>query len=284
MTGITTWIGSAALALGMGTSEPTSPPEAGAPPPHEDSSGSEPPSQPPESEPDPDPAETPPSSAAIRAQQHFQAEEWEAAIEALMEAYANDPDPAYLYARAQAERMRGNCQVAIPLYQRFLEHKTTEQQREDTQRHIRLCEEILFNEQAHPETTPVAPMDPTPPDDPTPPVQDQPRPPTHPWYRDPAGLTLLASGTAAVAVGGILWGLGAGELRRAPRASTEDAYEQHVAQGRRDVAIGATLVVIGASLALSGTIRLGVVNRRHRLSTMGWLGPGSGGLAVRTRF
>lgn len=278
MHGITMWIGSTGLALAMGANglEPKAP-ASSAQPAQEDFDPSEPAAERPA--PAGDPAQTSTQSAAIRAQQHFQAQRWGAASEALMEAYAADPDPAYLYARAQAERMRDNCRLAIPLYQRFLEHEATESQREETQGHIRLCEEMLSSRQDHPESpssTSAPGSAPQPP--------DEPPAPTPPWYRDPTGLTLLATGTAVTAVGGIMWGLGRREQRRAPQAITEDAYDQQVAQGRRDIAVGVTLVSLGAGLVISSIIRLGVVGRRHRLSTTGWLGPSSGGAGIWTRF
>lgn len=286
MAGLSTSIMGFGLGLVMSTTEPApkTPATVEAPPPSADPNGngdSPPPSSP---APELDPTEADPPPAAIRAQQYFQAQEWDLAIEALMEAYAADPNPAYLYARAQAERMRGNCRVAIALYERFLESGTTEQQREDTQRHVRLCEEKLFNEEAH---TPLEPGPPAPepgPEDRPPWTDDEPEPEPRPWFRDPAGLTLLATGTAAVAVGGIMWGLGARELDRAPEANIEEAYERQVTQGRRDIAIGATVVGIGAAVMLSGTIRLAVRARRSRVTASGWLGPRSAGLGVRTRF
>ncbi|MCA9707330.1 MAG: hypothetical protein KDK70_15865 [Myxococcales bacterium] len=279
MVGLTPWIARMALALALGA-EPS--PAAPAPPSPVGDEGEPPPS---EGEPPP-PA---PSDAAVRAQQHFQAGEWDAAIEALMEAYALDPDPAYLYARAQAERMRGNCRVAIALYERFLEGETTDRQREDTQRHIRLCEEVLFNEQAHAARppTPLVPLESAPPsDDPAPLHPQDPQRPakTHPWYRDPAGMTLLVTGSVATVGGGLLWSLGDEQLEVAPRASTEGVYETQVERGRRNIALGASLVGIGGSLLLGAAIRLGVVAKRHRQATAAArLQPkaGAGGLTLR---
>ncbi|MEM9454178.1 MAG: hypothetical protein AAGF11_08355 [Myxococcota bacterium] len=275
-------LGSLGLILAMGTSGLA---QAAPPPPAPDESSSPSPETSPEASPKTSsaPGRSPAPDAALRAQQHFKAGEWDAAVEALMEAYAADPNPAYLYARAQAERMRGNCRVAIPLYQRFLQHGVTEQQRADTERHIRLCEEILFNEQADPEPEPApAPsLTKTPPPEPPPASRDT---PTHPWTRDTPGLTLLATGAAATAVGGILWGLGAREVRRAPMASVEEAYERQVAQGRRDIGLGVAMTVVGVALAVSGTIRLGVIARRHRARVSAWLSPGTGGVHVSTRF
>ena len=88
------------------------------------------------------------AEAATRAQAHFAREEWELAVEDLVEAYALDPDPAYLYARAQAERMAGHCKIAIALYERFLESDPSAAQAEDTRINIRRCEETLWAEQA----------------------------------------------------------------------------------------------------------------------------------------
>jgi len=269
MTGITSWIASTGLALGLLGPEPAV-----------DTEG---PTEPPPADEPIAPAE-PTLTAAERAQRHFAAEEWDDAIEALMEAYATDPQPAYLYARAQAERMRGGCKPAIALYERFLQSGPTEQQSVDTQRHIRLCEEILFNEQleANPEPPPpvAAPLAEgssiqLSPDDP-----DEPRP----AGRDPLGLSLIITGSGMLVAGTAFWGLGGRDRQRSDLAFTEEEFELQQQQGRRRTIIGASLTGVGASLILGGIIRISVLARRQRATASAWLTPNSGGLALRGRF
>ena len=274
MPGITSWIASTGLVLGLLGPAPAVDPEGPA----------EPPAEPPAQEPVA-PVE-PPVTAVERAQQHFAAEEWDEAIEALVEAYATDPQPAYLYARAQAERMRGSCKPAIALYERFLQSGPPEQQSIDTQRHIRRCEEILFDEQleANPEPPPpvAAPLA----EDPSRPLlADEPEEPRRPG-RDPLGLGLIISGSG-VTFGGLIV-LAVGSRDRSPSAPstlfTEDECERQQQQIRRRTILGLSLTGVGASLILGGVVRIGVLRRRQRATASAWLTPNSGGLALRGRF
>jgi tetratricopeptide (TPR) repeat protein len=213
----------------------------------------------------------PEETAAARAQRHFEAEQWDEAIEALIEAYADDPDPAYLYARAQAERKRGNCKVAVELYRRFLDSDPPPQQRADTTRHIRLCEELLF--QSEVERTPTPP----PADPPVPapaPAKVKPR-------RDPVAPALLGSGLVAVAAGMTIAIVGDTARRRAPDASTEDAYETDGRRGTILLATGVSLAGVGGALIAGAIARFAVVSRRSKATAS--VGPGLG-LTVRGRF
>lgn len=242
MPSVLPWLLSASMMLG-----PAEPTEV-------DSSGA---GEPPAEE-APEPSEARPS-AAVRAQRHFQAEEWDEAVEALMEAYAADPDPAYLYARAQAERMRGRCSVAVALYRRFLETGPTELQRVDTERHIRLCEEILFTEGAEAEPEPETSVAPAP--SPSPVERSRPVDEPRPWSRDPLGWSLVSVGGGATVAGAVVWGLGQRDLRRAPMSSTEGDYEQGSSTGRQRMVIGASVAGVGLALAVGGIVRLALLAR-----------------------
>ncbi|MCA9649832.1 MAG: hypothetical protein KC501_07985 [Myxococcales bacterium] len=234
----------------------------------------------------PPPEDAVPSSAALRAQQHFEAQEWDLAVEALMEAYAEDPDPAFIYARAQAERMRGKCSVAVALYRRFLEMEPSERQRADTERHIRLCEEVLFNEEAdapEPEEPPGvgagAGVDDEPPPDRAPLEPSPPRP-----GRDALGLSLVVVGGSALVAGATVWGLGQRGLQRASRSPTEGGYERQAADGRQRMILGASLAGVGLAVTIGGIVRLALLARGPRTLAGPWWRPGASGIALTTRF
>lgn len=229
------------------------------------------------------------AEAAARAQTHFAEEAWDLAVEALVEAYALDPDPAYLYARAQAERMGGRCKIAIALYERFLESGPSEAQAEDTRINIRRCEETLWaKEAAEPVPTPVeTPAEPTPDPEPPPPREDDgPRP----WQRDPVGAILLSGSVVSLAAGATVWVFGARGRRSAPDATTEGDYESRADRGRTITAVGIGLVGMGVGLAAGAAVRYGLLARRARTDTgtleavTPVLGPRALGVAARFRF
>jgi hypothetical protein len=194
-------------------------------------------------------------SPGERAARHFAAEEWDEAIEALVEAYAQDPDPDYLYARAQAERFRGRCDVAIALYEHFLASEPSPQQRVDTERNIALCKTRLA---------------PTPPPrveaDPQPPAPVDAPPPAAPRKPDAAAIVLVSLGAVAVAAGASLWIVGARTRDRAPRAADEQSYEQTARRGRALTVAGITLTSVGVATTIGGAIRFGVVARDRERS------------------
>ena len=231
------------------------------------------------------------AEAAKRAQTHFAEEEWDLAVEALVEAYALDPDPAYLYARAQAERMGGRCKIAIALYERFLESGPSEAQAEDTRINIRRCEETLWaKEAAEPEATPTdTPAEPTTPEpEPPPPAREDDGP--RPWQRDPVGAILLSGSVVSLAAGATVWVFGARGRRSAPEAATEGDYESRADRGRTITAVGIGLVGMGAGLAAGAALRYGLLARRAGTDTgtveavTPVLGPESLGVAARFRF
>ena len=59
-----------------------------------------------------------------RAMALYAAHDYRAAAEAFQAAYAREASPSLLLAQAQALRLSGNCDAALPLYDRFLEAQT----------------------------------------------------------------------------------------------------------------------------------------------------------------
>lgn len=224
-------------------------------------------------------------SAFDRAQRHFAAEEWDEAVEALIEAYALDPNPDLLYARAQAERMRGKCRVAIALYERYLESEPSAAQIADTKVNIRRCEESLFAAEAsdpdegaespEPEKKVTAPTPAAPP-----PADDRPR--RAPV--DAVGAVLLAGAIATTATGATLWVLGARWRETAPDEPTEDEYRDLRRRGRGSTAAGISLIGVGVALAVGAGIRYGQLARRRRVSVAPAISPTGWGVASVVHF
>ena len=136
-------------------------------------------------------------TAAQRAIEAYAEQRWDDAIVALEEAYAEDPDPKYVFARAEALRAAGRCEEAIAGFEAFLEQAAdaaaeAKAQAEDA---IAQCRETLGRQQPPPPTPPVDDAElegahgpAAPPDD------DGERPPPR-WTRDAWGHGLTWSGS-----------------------------------------------------------------------------------------
>lgn len=206
-----------------------------------------------------EPASTPVESPGDRAARHFAAQEWDEAIDALVEAYALDPDPDYLYARAQAERFRGRCDVAIAMYEHFLASDPAPQQRKDTERNIELCRAQLSP------IPPPARVE-TPVDDPTRPAAppDAPPPPPRRAGADALGIALATVGAVAVVAGASLWIIGARTRDQATAKPNEDSYATALKRGRSLTIAGITTTSVGVATGVGAAIRFGLLARRDR--------------------
>jgi hypothetical protein len=225
----------------------------------------------------PSPSEAPPSLED--AEQAFLAGDYARAAAGFAAAYADEPNPRYLYAQAQSERLAGNCAHALQLYDEFLALDPPDKAAADARANRARCATA---------TPPPAPEVPPPPADtspevsPTEPEDDAPTEATRPWYRDPWGGALVGSG---LFVGGIGIGLMINAARldeSAADAATEGAFEttREDARVRQRVGIGTT--VAGAALLVGGVVRWTVVGVRHarRVAVV----PTGTGLALRGRF
>ena len=56
-----------------------------------------------------------------RGEAHFRDKDYAAAIDAFDAGYAIDPQPIFLYDKAQAQRLAGDCRSAIVTYNEFLD-------------------------------------------------------------------------------------------------------------------------------------------------------------------
>lgn len=76
----------------------------------------------------------------VRGHDAYSRRDYATAISELEAAYAIEPNPLLLYARAQAERFSGNCKTALELYQRFLDADPAEEHRRLTETNVVHCE------------------------------------------------------------------------------------------------------------------------------------------------
>jgi tetratricopeptide (TPR) repeat protein len=167
--------------------------------------------------------------------------------------YAERPDPATLYAWAQASRSAGKCAQAITLYQQFIEGGAAGASRDAALQNQARCREQLA---AQPEPESPPPPRPVPTQGTSEPLSPS-VPRDHP---DRAGVALLGSGAALLAVGvGVL--IAALVQHRAQR-TTRDYNRFDRLDGRIDgLYIGGGVALgLGAGLVTGGAIRL----RRHR--------------------
>ncbi len=182
---------------------------------------------------------------------HYAAKEYEAAITEFRQGYAIEPTREFLFAWAQAERLRGNCRAAVPLYRKVLRAGPSRSQADVATFHLRRCEALL----------------------------------PAPWYHDVLGDVLVVSGAIGLSVG---LGFYAASIKSEDAASGAESYREYdslidKARSRRAIAwigIGA-----GSALALGGIARY-VWHRQPsgRAELNVSLGTGELGLALTTRF
>ncbi len=70
---------------------------------------------------------------------HFRAQRYGEAIAEFRAGYRSAPRPEFLFAIAQAERLRGDCEAAVELYQQFLASEPPQAQRQAAEQGLERC-------------------------------------------------------------------------------------------------------------------------------------------------
>jgi tetratricopeptide (TPR) repeat protein len=199
-----------------------------------------------------------PSDDYARGVEAWAEEDWTTAAEAFARALERDPKPEIAWAHAQALRFGGRCEEAIPAYERFIALTHEASDVEDARINIARCRAELGPGPPHAESAPAGAPEAREPGPVAPMVLADPRP----WYRDRAGMVMLALGVAAAGVG---TGLTIHAHTRVPTPvdrGTEDRYRDYVRHVRVENAIGISCLAIGGALIIGSAVRLAVVARR----------------------
>lgn len=167
---------------------------------------------------------SPPALAELeRGEQHFRDKDYAAAIEAFDRGYAIDPQPIFLYDKAQAQRLSGDCAAAIETYQDFIASEPPANEVTRAKKNLDTCKTTLAKAAA----AKPAPPKPPPPPKPAPVDEadddaassdegettiDRPAPApvakplavtateTRAWYHDHLGVGLMTTGAIALGI------------------------------------------------------------------------------------
>ncbi len=207
--------------------------------------------------------------AALKA---YDAKDYDTAIHEFEVAYEIDPNPALLYAAAQAYRKTNRCAEALVLYRRFVAAAKTQAQVKAGNAEIETCEALIEQHAPPPAPEPA----PAPPPAPAAPVAAPPAPSppivapapaaasTHdtPWYRDPLGDGLTGAGVVAVGVGIGFLVMASSSQHRADTAEFRDDFVHDLDEATTRRRIGAVSLGVGAALVAGGIVVY--LRRDHR--------------------
>jgi tetratricopeptide (TPR) repeat protein len=216
----------------------------------------------------------------------YRAGQYEEAAEAFARAYERTQDPTYLYTQAQAERLSGDCEVAIELYEEFLGSRPSDQAALAVRDNIAECKQRLKvvppEPKPEPEPEPMAEVAPQPEPTPTP-ARDEPR--AEHTRRNPVPYALFIPGMVAVGVGASLLVVAHRRADAAESASDDRAYGDLLDSAHRLEIAGAVVTSIGAAAIVGGIVHIIVANRRVRRDrTALHVAPTLGGLALSGRI
>jgi tetratricopeptide (TPR) repeat protein len=205
-------------------------------------------------------AGAPANDAAARAERHFAAGEYEAAIAALEEAYAAEPDRAFVFAMGSAWQALGKCDEAVEQYERFLDTQPPVEQAGKARERIASCRPDEAPPPVVAQPRVVEPVE-EPREPVLAPAVDERRTDGRPWHRDPVGGTLLGIGLAAAVGGTTLEIVGARRRIGADDAMGEGEFRTQLRQSNVMQGVGIGLAVTGGALIVGAVIRYVLVRR-----------------------
>ncbi len=249
-----------------------------------------------------------PKESRVKAKQHFedgqkayQLGEFPRAIREFRAAFDISGEPILLYNLGQAYRLAKDYERGLFFFKQFLAAGAGSRSEHDVvQQKVSELETLLAaqNKTQHsPPTGTVKPPDTVPPAQPETPVAPTPQVSkpspapeapsrttanaSRPWYRNPAGWTLLAGGVAIVVIGGALFGAANGVDDSARAASTLPEQNNLLDSAASYRGAGWALAGVGAAVAVAGAVVLGVsAGRSKKVNVGARFLPGGGMLAL----
>ncbi len=207
-----------------------------------------------------------------RGSEKYTQHDYAGAITAYDAGYAIDPHPDFLYAKAQAQRLGGDCNSAIVTYQAFLATDPPASEAELARNNIGKCEQVL----AASKPTPPEAVPPEPPDKSSDrtvavPRHDRVEPPPPPgggehpaWWHDNVGIALAGGGLVLLGIATVFTfraSSAADDTATAPTlndwVAAHDSWDQ-------DRVIAGVTAGLGAALAIGAGIRFWYLDRNPR--------------------
>jgi tetratricopeptide (TPR) repeat protein len=252
-----------------------------------------------------------------RAAAAHKAGDFETALAELQAAHKLRPDPAHLYAIGQVLAKLGRCDQAIAFYERFLATLKDRRKRAIVKQAITACQRespvtspraIASDpppadgsafatrkpevEHVEDDPAPLSPLDPDPAPPPgparapsPPPMPIEPiatadaAPSARPWYKDPLGGVLVASGVAAGVGAFVFYRSALSDLDAAESASSLARYEELVDRAHGSRRSSALLLGGGVVLAGAGIVRYALRGSPREPGGMA-MAPAPGGMLV----
>lgn len=195
-----------------------------------------------------------------RGEARFRDKDYVGAIEAFDTGYVIDPQPIFLYDKAQAQRLSGDCRSAIATYKLFLDTEPPEHEATRARKNIANCEATLPPPDDELEA-PVADSDPAQIVAPAPSSVPKLLREERAWWSDGLGMTLVTTGVIGLGVGA---GFAVAARSAAfDTANTSNVDEWSTAHDRwqRDRWIAGVALGAGATLVVTGVLRLSLRDR-----------------------
>lgn len=194
----------------------------------------------------------------------FNIQQYDKAADEYQQAYLLDPDPAYLYAVAQAQRLGGDCEKALLSYNAYL--RTNPADPSKAQKNIDRCEQDLANHTVTRETVIQAPIIEAPviPAPAPPPAPAAPEMVSPSWSGDWVGHVLVGGGVLVAAGGAYFFMSGRSAIADANNAATYDQFATArggLGNAHTKEVIGVSAMAVGGALLVGGVIHYFVHTR-----------------------